>query len=640
MEENIKIVFKLNDGSVVNCDSRKGEILLNVARRAGVNIDAPCSGNGTCGKCKVQIESGTLKSERSKHITQEAFDEGFRLSCVSEVEGDATIIVPASALAYQNSIRVAEFAKDGIEKSFVSLKNMMEEYTPDQDQIYESVELTLSTPTLDDPMADNERVCQGLAGLLNIQEENIAISLSALRKIPELLRDNSFNIHCLIQRLGDGVMVMDVDAKAIPLVGVAIDIGTTSVSAMLVDLKTGEILKTGSAGNAQIRYGADVINRLIESTKKDGINRLRNAIVDDCLNPLIGRISSSANMSPDVICRATITANTTMIHLLLGIPGNNLRMEPYVPAFFKNNLINGMESKLNINPNASVIIAPNIGSYVGGDITAGALSSMIDKSESFSLLIDLGTNGEIVFGNSDFLMACACSAGPAFEGGEISCGMRATDGAIDSCKIDENTLEPTITLIGEDGQKPVGLCGSGIIDTIGELFRCGIINAKGKFIKEDKRIVKDEWGFTSYLIVSEDETETGDPIEINDADIDNFIRAKGSIFSAIVTMLNTMDMDTSIIENVYIAGGIGSGVDIESAIGIGMLPKLEPEQFSYIGNTSLAGSYAMLISSKAKDRVIEIADNMTYIELSVFPGYMDEFIAACFLPHTNSSLFE
>ena len=640
MAENVNIKFVLDDGSVVNCESRKGEILLNAARRANVNIDAPCSGNGTCGKCRVKIESGSVKCELTKHISKDAYDDGYRLSCISEIEEDITVYVPASALAYQNNIRVSEFKKDGLSKSFVSLNNMMNEMSTDIADSFSSIEINLVAPSIDDPMADYERIKNSLADEHGVSADDVKISLEALRKLPDILRENDFSLHCLIQKNDEGILVMNIDENHIPIIGLSVDIGTTSVSAMLVDLNSGDILSTGSAGNAQIRYGADVINRLIESTKNNGVERLKKAIVDECLNPLIATLCQEAKISSTNICRATITANTTMVHLLLGVQGNNLRMEPYVPAFFRIDAISGSESGLIVNQSASIVIAPNIGSYVGGDITAGVLSSQIDKKESFSLLIDLGTNGEIVFGNSDFLMACACSAGPAFEGGEITCGMRATDGAIDSCKIDKESLEPSFTIIGDEGQKPIGLCGSGIIDILGELFRCEIINAKGKFIRESDRITIDEWGITTYLIADSSTTENGEPVFINDIDIDNFIRAKGSIFSAIITMLETMDMDIEMIEDVYIAGGIGSGVNVNSAIGIGMLPNLSVEQFHYIGNTSLAGAYAMLISSEAVKHVNEIADNMTYIELSIFPGYMDNFIAACFLPHTDASLFQ
>jgi uncharacterized 2Fe-2S/4Fe-4S cluster protein (DUF4445 family) len=254
---------------------------------------------------------------------------------------------------------------------------------------------------------------------------------------------------------------------------------------------------------------------------------------------------------------------------------------------------------------------------------------MIFKKETFSLFIDLGTNGELVFGNGEFLMTCACSAGPAFEGGDISCGMRATDGAVEACSIDEETMEPTLTVIGNG--EPQGLCGSGLIDMIGELFRCGIIDARGKLVREGKRISRDEYGVGIYTIAQD--------LTITEADIDNFIRAKGAIFSAIRTMLTMLDFTMETIENVYIAGGIGSGINVERAIRIGMLPNLPPECYHYIGNTSLYGAYAMTVSRGAAGKVAEIAHGMTYLELSAHPSYMDEFIAACFLPHTNGSLF-
>jgi len=276
---------------------------------------------------------------------------------------------------------------------------------------------------------------------------------------------------------------------------------------------------------------------------------------------------------------------------------------------------------------------------VGGDITAGTLVSMIWNRPEMSLLIDLGTNGELVFGNSDFLMSCACSAGPAFEGGDISCGMRATDGAIEACSIDQETMEPTYQVIGEEGQKPIGICGSGIIDVIAELFRCGIINPKGKFIREGRRIRHDKYGMGSYVLAFEEEAGSVRDVEITEVDIDNFIRAKGAIFSAIRTMLSSLDMDVSMIDDVYVAGGIGSGINMKHAVTIGMFPDIPLERFHYIGNSSLSGAYAMLISTQAEKKTYEVARNMTYLELSTVPTYMDEFVAACFLPHTDTTIF-
>jgi uncharacterized 2Fe-2S/4Fe-4S cluster protein (DUF4445 family) len=341
-----------------------------------------------------------------------------------------------------------------------------------------------------------------------------------------------------------------------------------------------------------------------------------------------------------------------MTHFFLGVPGENIRLEPYVPAFFEGDDLTARETDLGVNPGAEVLIAPAIGSYVGGDITAGVFSSMIFKKTKPSLFIDLGTNGELVFGNADFLFACACSAGPAFEGGDIACGMRATDGAIEAVSVDAETMKPSLTIVSaETGQKPVGICGSGLIDLIGELFRCGIINAKGKFIREETvpdtsggknarpRVIRDEYGGARYIVAFPEETASGQEIFIGESDIDNFIRAKGAIFSAIRTMLAAVDYPVDVIENVYVAGGIGSGINMTNAIRIGMLPDLPLEKFHYIGNSSLMGAYGMVHSREAARMVNNASQGITYLELSSHPGYMDEFVAACFLPHTDATLF-
>ena len=256
-----------------------------------------------------------------------------------------------------------------------------------------------------------------------------------------------------------------------------------------------------------------------------------------------------------------------------------------------------------------------------------------------SLFIDLGTNGEIVFGNRDFLMSCACSAGPAFEGGDISCGMRATDGAVEACVIDGETMEPALSIVGEADQRPVGICGSGIIDIISELFRTGIINAKGLFVREGKRVMRDDHGMARYVLAWPGESETEREISINEVDIDNFIRAKGAIFSAIDTLLKSVDMSVDMIDRVYVAGGIGSGINMKNAVNIGMFPDVDLEKFHYIGNSSLSGAYAMVMSDPATEKTTQVAANMTYLELSTYPGYMDSFVAACFLPHTDARLF-
>ncbi|MCI9679185.1 MAG: ATP-binding protein, partial [Oscillospiraceae bacterium] len=397
------------------------------------------------------------------------------------------------------------------------------------------------------------------------------------------------------------------------------------------------ILAKASGGNGQIRYGADVINRIIESDKVGGRKRLQDAVVKESIIPMLASMYRSANINPRRIYRMVLAGNTTMNHLLLGLHADPIRMEPFVPSFFRTDYLYVRDIGLKMNPLAELIVAPNIGSYVGGDITAGALVSMIWNNPEMSLFIDLGTNGELVFGNSEFQMSCACSAGPAFEGGDISCGMRATDGAIEACSIDKKTMEPTLTVVGNTA--PAGICGSGIIDIIAELFRCGMINGKGKFVCEGERILHDEHDMGSYVLAWQKDTGGVKDVVINEVDIDNFIRAKGAIFSATQTMLGSLGFDASVIERVYVAGGIGSGINMRNAVTIGMFPDIPLEHFHYIGNSSQAGAYAMLLSSQAREKVFELGRSMTYLELSNEPGYMDEFVAACFLPHTDASLF-
>ncbi|MDR2393737.1 MAG: ASKHA domain-containing protein [Treponema sp.] len=623
-----------------------GTSILEGAKKANLAIDAPCSGNGTCGKCRVHVLTGEVESKETRHISPEEYSSGYRLACSSTICSDLTVSVPASALAYQTRMKVTDLSTSREQGIFAALQEELRDRGFWGDHGLSLVRVQLQKPALDDAMADRERLLWAMAEQINSTSESIHFSLHALRKLPQVLRSADFSGTAVLRQDADQkYTVLDLFSGAESenpspvLAGLAIDIGTTSVSILLVNLQTGELLAVGSAGNGQIRYGADVISRIIESTRPGGLERLHKAVTDECIGLLIKQICHTAGLPQESMYRVVVAANTTMTHLFLGVPAEHLRLEPYVPAFFTTGTLRGTDLGLGVHPDAEVEIAPSIGSYVGGDITAGAFSSMIFKKESLSLLIDLGTNGELVFGNGEFLMACACSAGPAFEGGDISCGMRATDGAIEACTIDQNTLEPTFKIIGPAGQKPLGLCGSGLIDTIGELFRCGVINAKGRITHEGKRTFRDEWGIGGYILAYADQSESGRDIVLTETDIDNFIRAKGAIFSAIRTMLTMLDFSIDAVEAVYVSGGIGSGINVKNAIRIGMFPNLPLEQYHYIGNSSLSGAYGMLMSRKATEKVLEIGRGMTYLELSSHPSYMDEFVAACFIPHTDGALF-
>ena len=636
----MKVTFQIEGGSPVQVECNVGDNLLELARRANVAIDAPCSGNGSCGKCRVKLLEGEVETIPSRHISDEEYKEGWRLSCNCKVVGDCTVLVPDIASAYQSRMKTADLSSPEEVAIFENAKReMVQEGALPFTNRFLALQLSMDAPSEDDTMPDIERLTWAIQAS---QPEALSVKVpyTVMTKLAATLRENDFRV-CVKGEMKDETFTcMEISGfEDTCLVGCAIDIGTTTVSMVLVDLTTGNLLAKGSSGNGQIRYGADVINRIIESTRPGGKKKLQDAVIKETLSPIIVNLCKRANINARSILRLTIGANTTMNHLLVGVDADPIRMDPYIPSFFAWEGLLAGDLKLPANPLAPVIIAPNIGSYVGGDITAGTLATMMWDRDEMTLFIDLGTNGEIVFGNRDFLMSCACSAGPAFEGGDISCGMRATDGAVEAVTIDKESMEPTLTVVGEAGQMPVGICGSGIIDIIAELFRTGIINARGQFVREGERVKRDRHGMGRYVLATAEESETGREVSINEVDIDNFIRAKGAIYSGIDTLLQSVDMTPDCIDTVMVAGGIGSGINMKNAVRIGMLPDVELEKYRYIGNSSLTGAYAMVMSDAANEKCHEVAANMTYLELSTYPGYMDSFVAACFLPHTDASLF-
>ena len=634
----MKVTFQIEGSASVQIECNAGDNLLELARRANVAIDAPCSGNGSCGKCRVKLIEGELQTIPSRHITDEEYNAGWRLSCNCKVLTDCTVFVPDIASAYQSRMKTADLSSPKEIAIFQECQDQLKESGIEFTNSYMALDLTLDPPSLEDTMPDNERLEWAIKGQLGV--EKVHIPFAVMVKLASTLRTHDFHVCVKGRREGDRFDCMEIcGSDDTAIVGCAIDIGTTTVTMVLTDLESGKLLAKGSSGNGQIRYGADVINRIIEQGRDGGKKKLQDAILKETLNPIIANLCRTAGINCRSILRLAVGANTTMNHLLLGVDAEGIRMEPYIPSFFGWDGLLAGDLKLPANPLAPVLIAPNIGSYVGGDITAGTLAAGIWDKDEMSLFIDLGTNGELVFGNRDFLMSCACSAGPAFEGGDISCGMRATDGAVEAVTIDKVSMEPTLSIIGDAGQKCVGICGSGIIDLISELYRCGIINAKGLFVREGSRVKRDEYGCGRYVIASALESETGREVALNEVDIDNFIRAKGAIFSAIDTLLQSVDMTPECIDKVYVAGGIGSGINMKNAVNIGMFPDVELEKFQYIGNSSLTGAYAMVVSDQANEKCAEVAANMTYLELSTYPGYMDSFVAACFIPHTDRNLF-
>ena len=628
----IKVLFKSHDKEVY-CN--KGELLLDVARMADIFIDAPCNGNVSCGKCKVKLLNGKVDTEKTRHISDDEIKQGYILACNSRVVSDIEVDVPSKLSSSMYGMKIEGGGREKDEAIFNRAKKIAENHNLKFCTNIRKKYIELSEPTLDDNISDVGRIQRYVRHHLGYNE--IDFRLDILRKIPILLRESDFKVTLTYVQKKNKLTIIDIEPgdTGESLYGIAIDIGTTSVVVCLVDLVEQVLIDKASSGNAQIKYGADVINRIVFSTKKNGLNELHKAIIHETINPLLNSIYEKNNINKDNVISVVASGNTTMASLFLGVYPDYLRREPYIPPFLRSPKIMGENVELDVNPSAYVYLAPNVASYVGGDITAGVLSAGIWASEENVLFIDLGTNGEIVFGNQDFMMSCACSAGPAFEGGGIRCGMRASCGAIESIKIDPKTLEPRLSMIGNCD--PIGICGSGIIDLICQMILTGVIDRRGKIQKEldNRRIRFDEHGIGEYVLAFKEEYNLENDITVNEVDIDNFIRAKGAIYSGASVLLQSLGMDFSVIDKVYIAGGIGNSLNIENAITIGLLPDVEREKFQYIGNSSLVGSYLALISRDAKNKLEEIASQMTYVELSVYPGYMDEFVSACFLPHTN-----
>ena len=632
------ITFRFENGDEITASAQLGANLLDAAQSAGVAIDAPCGGSGMCGKCRVRLLSGELEGGRGRHITPEDFAAGWRLACESRITGNVTVAVPASASAFRKGIRTADLSDPAVMAAFTrAMTELRSAGALGEKNVFTHI-LNLSVPTLDDTMPDNERVERALTKELGRPAE---LTFAALRVLSRVLRESDFSVRCVLARCGETYRVLDIlpASDSGSVCGLAIDVGTTTVSAILADMESETILAQASAGNGQIRYGGDVISRIIESVRPDGAEQLRKAVVAETILPLIDELCRKAGAAKNRIYAVCIAGNTTMNHLLLGLYADPVRMEPYSPSFFNCGKLRAADVLPGLHPSAFLTIAPNTGSYVGGDITAGTLASGLWNSEELTLFIDLGTNGELVLGNSEYMLCCACSAGPAFEGGDISCGMRATDGAVQALTIDRETMEPHPDAIGPAGQKPTGLCGSGIIDCVAELFRTKIIDARGKFAREGKRVVYDEHGMGRYILAFPEESADGREVSINEVDLDNFIRAKGAVFSAELLLLRQLGLEPENVDRIMIAGGIGGGIDFPNAVTIGMFPDVPMEKFHYIGNSSLSGAFAMLLSDGAAEKTEALGKNMMYVELSNAPGYMDEFVAACFLPHTNSALF-
>ena len=616
----------------VSVNVKKSTTILEAIEKAGLSIDTECGGYGSCGKCKVKIIKGSFKKHKHIKLSEEEIKDNIQLACLTEIVDNLEVYIPkkrelevSKPPQKEKILYKSEFIKDSAPFIF--------NYRP----LSEQITLKIDLPNIENNPDDFERIKMKLRELRSA--DDIRCPISVLKKIPDELRKKDGLIILTISESNNSVEIINISAFSEKKYnyGLAVDIGTTTVAVQLVNLSEGKVISESSEYNQQIPYGADIINRIVYASKEGGLEKLRTKVLST-INNLIDDILKEAGIERDSINCCSISGNTTMQHLFLGINPRYIREEPYVPAVLHFPKFKAEDLMLNINPNGIVYITPGVASYVGGDITAGVLQAGINRSKKLTLYVDLGTNGEIVLGNSDWMTACACSAGPAFEGGGLKCGMRAAPGAVEKIKIDEDTGLLEYEVIGKG--KPKGICGSAVIDIISALYFSNNINQKGKFnLESESRRLKKVNKYSEFVIVYGIETSTGKDIVITERDLDNLIRTKGAIWAGISTLLKAVEIKPDDIERTIIAGAFGNYINIENAILIGMLPDVELEKFHFLGNGSLKGAALALISDEMRTEIEEISRKITNFELSSTPGYMEEFVASLFIPHTDSELF-
>ncbi len=618
----------LPENTIVQVTS--GTNLLMAAKKAGVDIESPCGGNGTCGKCAVKVVEGDPGVVDVSHLPEELKSLGLVPACKVKVNGDMVVEVPGFSRLTKHKVVL------GTKKTKFEKENDYFSFNP-VNPLSKKLHIKLEKPEASDCINDLDRLKTALNKQFGITNPNIG--LTALRQLPNALRQGNWEVTLTIVDTNQRTEIMRAEPgiSSMPAYGMAVDIGTTTVVVNLLDLEKGTVIGRSGTYNKQSVYGSDVISRIIYSEENHDGEELLQKAVTGTINQLADELLKTYGVSREEISVMVCAGNTVMMHLFMKVSASYLRLEPYVPGAVSFPELKAAELGLSLNPDAVIVTVPSVASYVGGDITAGVLSTLINRSDKLTLFIDVGTNGELVLGNSDWLVTCSCSAGPAFEGSGISCGMRAMDGAIDWIAIDSKTLEVSCRTIGDT--KPQGICGSGLIYSLSEMMDAGIIDRAGQIIRKNSPRLRGGTGGAEYVLVYAEDSGSGQDIVITEGDIKNLLRAKGAIFAGIRTMLQQLQLDVDVIERVYIAGGFGNYINITDAVNIGMLPDLPTEKYEYVGNSCIQGAMLVLLCREALREAEELAAKMTYIELSVGNLFMDEFISAVFIPHTDLNLF-
>ncbi len=616
----------------------ENESLIRAAMEAGVHINASCGGTGVCGKCRVLLEEGEVEGGVSEHLSSEDRDQGYRLACLSTITSDLVVRIPVESQVETSRLNQKAVSRHTAKAMYANIDELREDglFIPPVEKIY----LELDPAVEGDNQADVARIINNLR--LKHGEHRLTMGLRLIRKVPDLIRQGNFKVTATIVRpvRRDGknriINIEPFDTSARNF-AIAVDIGTTTVYGQALDLHSGEVLAEHGEFNSQISYGEDVISRIVFAEKGDGLEILHKKIVGD-INKIINKIIKKAGIGTHEVSTITLAGNSTMTQLLLKINPSYIRKDPYVPASIMYPPFAAAKIGIGLAEHTIALIYPGVSSYVGGDIIAGIMASGMYRSEELTLYMDIGTNAEIAIGHRDWMVCTAASAGPAFEGGGVKFGMRASKGAIEDFSINPENYEPMIITVGN--VKARGICGSGLITLAAKLLETGVIDSRGKFNQtlSTERIRQTE-GIWEYVLVYRENTDIDRDITITEPDLDNLIRAKGAMYSAALTLLEEIGLTIKDVEKIILAGGFGSYVDLESAITIGLLPEIDPDRVTYLGNGSLLGCKINSLTNSLRRNVGEVVNMMTNFELASTPSYMDNYIGALFLPHTELNYF-
>ncbi len=626
-----------------------GDILLDVAMNAGVHINAACGGEGVCGKCRVVITSGEVSCRESSMLTAEEIGKGYRLACQSRLVGDVEVFVPEEVPAEKEAVQGPRLrVPDGRHAVSQEIEGLAGGawYNPALKKFF----VELDPPSLSDNVSDLSRLLRALKKQHDL--EHVSIDFLLLKRLSRALRDAGWKVTVTVvqtrmeSQLGEHqlrgsrrprLICVDPGDTTREHYSIVMDIGTTSLWGQLIDLHGRKILAEASAYNPQIKFGDDVISRIVYSQKPGALAALQQEAVA-ALNDVIRELVEKAGVKKERISHVAAAGNTVMTHLLVGLDPKYIREAPYVPVANFIPPVRAVQLGLNVPDHVYLYTFPSVASYVGGDIVSGVLSSGLYQRKELALYIDIGTNGEIVVGNDEWLMTASCSAGPAFEGGGLKCGMRAAAGAIEKFHINPATLEPMIMTIGR--VKPKGICGSGAINIMAEFLETGVIARNGKLDSACKtRRIREGPDGLEYVLAYKEETGAGKDVVITEADMENLIRAKAAMFAGYQCLLAKVDLTFKDLNRVIIAGAFGDYIDLEKAITIGLLPELPHDRYIFIGNGSLLGARLISLSNELLDDAERIARKMTNVELSEDRSFMDKYLAAMFLPHTDATLF-